>query len=90
MDRRDEAGQALGDALIVARRILYPPVAWRSLGLLGELARRSGDARASSRHFMQASALVEQKAQTLTEPEHRRALRTMGQRLAVDPLSALR
>jgi tetratricopeptide (TPR) repeat protein len=90
MDRRNEADEALGAALQLARRIAYPPVVWRSLSLRAELARRSGEKGRAERHAREARGVVEKLSPSLPEPELQREFRGLGQQLAVDPLGAYR
>jgi class 3 adenylate cyclase/tetratricopeptide (TPR) repeat protein len=90
MDRRGEAEQALHAALQCATRIEYPPVTWRSLSLLAELARRAGSRSAAEDHAARARTLVESLARSLSEADLRRELGALGDRLAADPLQAYR
>jgi tetratricopeptide (TPR) repeat protein len=89
MDERNAAEPALRDALELGRRIEYPPVVWRSLSLLAELARRAGDGPRHARLAGEARALVEGLAAPVPDAE-RGALRGLGERLAADPLGAYR
>jgi tetratricopeptide (TPR) repeat protein len=90
MDRREEAESSLRDALAIATRIEYPPVAWRALSLMGELARRRDDTDLAERHFGKVRTLVESKASSIDRDELRSELRGMGERLIADPLAAYR
>jgi tetratricopeptide (TPR) repeat protein len=90
MDRREEASQSLGEALGIAKEIAYPPVTWRALSLLGEVARRAGEARDAERLARKARHLVERVAGTLPQPELSRDLRGLAERLITDPLGAYR
>jgi class 3 adenylate cyclase/tetratricopeptide (TPR) repeat protein len=90
MDQRDDAGNALREALALARRIEYPPVVWRSLSLLAECARRSGERAEAEQHAAQARGLVGELAQTIAQPELRSEFGAHGERLASDPLGAYR
>jgi class 3 adenylate cyclase/tetratricopeptide (TPR) repeat protein len=90
LDRREEAQRVLGDAIAVARGIGYPPVAWRSLSLQAELARRSGDASAAERLASESSGLVTRLAGSLPETALRDELGALAERLVADPLTAYR
>ncbi len=90
MDRREEAERALREASAIATRIEHPPVAWRALSLLGEIARRRGDRELADRRFGEVSALVKSKTALLERDELRSGLRAMGERLIDDPLAAYR
>jgi tetratricopeptide (TPR) repeat protein len=89
-DQRPEAEEALREALEIARSIHHPPVVWRSLSLLGEIARRSGDEAGGRRLTGEARALVEQLAGPLVDPTLRRTFLALGERLKTDPLGAHR
>ena len=90
MDRREEAGTSLREAYETSMRIEHPPVAWRALSLMGELARRQGDSELADRHFGEVRSLVESKASSIERDELRSELRGMGERLIADPLAAYR
>ncbi|MFQ5458096.1 MAG: tetratricopeptide repeat protein, partial [Myxococcota bacterium] len=90
MDRRAEAGTALAEALDLGKRIGYPPVQWRALSLLAEIARRGGDNAGADRLARAAKALVHNMAQSIPEPDLRNTFGAVGARLATDPLGAYR
>ena len=90
MDRRDEAEASLRQALDVTTRIQHPSVAWRSLSLLGEIARRGGHDDAAQQHFAAARQLVESKAPGVPREELRSEFRSLADRLVSDPLGAYR
>jgi hypothetical protein len=90
MDRRDEAENALREALAITTRIEHPPVAWRALSLMGEVARRRGDTDLAERHFGEVGTLVESKLSSIGRSELRSEFRAMGERLIADPLAAYR
>ncbi len=90
MDRREEAASALQDAHAVATEIGYPPALWRSLSLLAEIARRSGDIGRATRLLADAQELVRPRARALPETELREEFGRLEERLASDPLGAYR
>ena len=90
MDRREEAERSLREALAIATHIEHPPVAWRALSLIGEVARRQGDSELAARHFSEVRTVVEKKASSIERDELRNGLRAMGERLIADPLAAYR
>jgi tetratricopeptide (TPR) repeat protein len=90
MDRREEAERSLRKALAIATHIEHPPVAWRALSLIGEVAHRQGDSELAERHFSEVRAVVEKKAASIERDELRNGLRAMGERLIADPLAAYR
>jgi tetratricopeptide (TPR) repeat protein len=90
MDRREEAADALGAALELARVIEHPPVAWRALSLLGEVARRRGETKNAERSFGELRELVESVAAAIPRAEMRNEFRGMGERLVTDPIGAYR
>jgi tetratricopeptide (TPR) repeat protein len=90
MDRREEAEASLREAHETAMRIEHPPITWRALSLMGELARRQGDSALAERHFSQVRSLVESKASAIEREEIRTELRGMGERLIATPLTAYR
>jgi Flp pilus assembly protein TadD len=90
MDRREEAENSLREALAIATRIEHPPVAWRTLSLLGEIARRQGDGELAERHFAEVRALVESTASAIDRDELRSGLRGMAEQLVADPVAAYR
>ncbi len=75
MDRRPEAEEALREALGIAQGIGWAPGIWRSLRLLAEVARRSGNRRAAEAHASQAHDTVERLAASLPADDLRAALR---------------
>jgi len=89
-DQRVEAEEALRKALEIARAIHHPPVVWRSLSLLGEIARRSGADSEARRLTREARALVEELAAPLRVEEHRHHFLALGERLESDPLGSHR
>ena len=89
-DQRDEARQALEQALEIAVGIEYPPVVWRAHSLVAELARRSGDRATADHHAAQARRLVERLSRSLADPELRREFGALGVELTTDPLAAYR
>ena len=90
MDRREEAENSLREALAITTRIEHPPVAWRALSLMGEVARRQGDSELAERHFGEVRALVESTASSIERDELRSGFRSMAERLTADPLAAHR
>ena len=90
MDRREEAENALREALVIATRIEHPPVTWRALSLTGEVARRQGNREIAERHFHEVRSLVESKASSIERDELRNGLLAMGKQLIADPLAAYR
>jgi class 3 adenylate cyclase/tetratricopeptide (TPR) repeat protein len=89
-DQRIEAEEALRKALEIARTIQHPPVVWRSLSLLGEIARRAGADSEGQRLTRQARDLVEQLAAPIASEELKRNFLALGERLETDPLGAHR
>ena len=63
---------------------------WRSLSLLGEIARRAGEEAEGRRLTRQARDLVEQLAAPIVDPELRRNFLALGERLETDPVGAYR
>jgi len=90
MDRREEAENSLREALAIATRIEHPPVAWRALSLMGEVARRQGDSELAERRFGEVRSLVESTASSIERDELRSGFRGMAERLIADPLAAYR
>ena len=90
MDRREEAENSLREALAITTRIEHPPVAWRALSLMGEVARRQGDSELAERHFGEVRALVESTASSIERDELRSGFRKMAERLTADPLAGYR
>jgi tetratricopeptide (TPR) repeat protein len=90
MDRREEAENSLREALTIATRIEHPPVAWRALSLMGEVARRQGNSKHAERHFSDVRTLVENTASSIERDELRSGFRGMAERLVADPLAAYR
>ena len=85
LDRRDDAGETLREALAAAVAIGYPPVRWRAHALAGELARRQGQRAAAEEAAARGRALVEGASRGLPE-DLGRDLRALGERLATAPL----
>ncbi len=90
MDRREEAERSLREALAIATQIEHPPVTWRALSLIGEVARRQGDSELAERHFSELRTVLKKKATSIERDELRNGLRAMGERLIADPLAAYR
>jgi tetratricopeptide (TPR) repeat protein len=90
IDRRPEAEAALREAYTVAESIGYAPVRWRALALESELARRAGDSPRAERQAAATRALTGELAAPLTDERLRRALVSLGERLAADPLGEMR
>jgi tetratricopeptide (TPR) repeat protein len=90
MDQREEAEDALRAALEIARQIEHPPVAWRALSLLGEVARRRGQTEITERYFAEVDDLIESKAPSIPRDELRSEFRAMAKQLVTDPLAAYR
>ena len=90
LDRRDEAEERVRTALELARSIEYPPIVWRSLSLLGEVARRRGRGSEAERSSQEARSLVERLANALHETELSERFHALGERLTTDPLGAYR
>ena len=89
LERHDDARRSLREALEVAKSIGYPPVRWRALSLLAELARRRGDAEAAERLAQESRRLVDGVASGLPTDALRAGFGSFAQRLAEDPLAAL-
>jgi class 3 adenylate cyclase len=90
LDRREEAEARVHAALELGRRIEYPPIVWRSLFLLGEVARRGGQGSEAERSSQEARALVERLASSLRETDLSARFHALGERLTTDPLGAYR
>jgi tetratricopeptide (TPR) repeat protein len=90
LDRREEAEARVHAALELGRRIEYPPIVWRSLFLLGEVARRRGQGSEAERSSQEARALVERLASSLRETGLSARFHALGERLTTDPLGAYR
>ena len=90
LEQRPEAEAALAAASATAAEIGYAPVRWRTLALEAALARRSGDAARAERAAAATRALTGGLAAALPEPRLERALRSLGERLAADPLGVPR
>ena len=58
LDCLDEAEASLRDALAAAAHIGYPPIQWRALGLLAEIARRRGRRTEAETHVARVTALI--------------------------------
>jgi tetratricopeptide (TPR) repeat protein len=89
-DQRIDAEEALRKALEIAQAISHPPVIWRSLSLLGEIARRAGAESEGLRLTRQARALVEELAAPITSEELKLNFLALGEHLESDPLGAYR
>ncbi|MFV1977932.1 MAG: hypothetical protein ACC649_01135, partial [Myxococcota bacterium] len=83
-------GTALREAHQTATRIEHPPVAWRALSLMGEVARRQSNSKDAERHFSDVRTLVENTASSIERDELRSGFRGMAERLVADPLAAYR
>jgi class 3 adenylate cyclase/tetratricopeptide (TPR) repeat protein len=90
LERPRDAGESLGEALALARGIGYPPVTWRALSLLAELARRAGERGEAERRAGEASGLVSGLAHRLPDSELRQEFGALAERLVADPLGAYR
>jgi class 3 adenylate cyclase/tetratricopeptide (TPR) repeat protein len=90
MDRRDEAVASLSEALELARRIEHPPVAWRALSLLGEVADRNGLNDAQAQCFAELRRLAGSKASSIPRDELRSEFRGLIDRLISDPMGSYR
>ena len=90
VDRREEADVSLRKAIEITKNIGYPPVQWRALSLLAELARRKGDKAEAERLARASRTLVETMAQSITETDLRKTFGAIGGRLENDPLGAYR
>jgi hypothetical protein len=90
LEQRPEAEAALAAASATAAAIGYAPVRWRALALEAELARRAGDGARAERARAATRALTADLAAGLPEARLQRALQGLGERLATDPLGALR
>jgi tetratricopeptide (TPR) repeat protein len=90
MDRREEAENSLREALVITTNIEHPPIAWRALSLMGEIARRRGDRELADRHFHEVRTLIEIKSASIERDELRGEFRSLGERLIADPLAAYR
>ena len=90
MDRREDAEAALQQALDLALTIEHPPVVWRSLSLLAEVARRRGQADETERWQAETLAMIERSQQQLPDRELQVGLRDLGHLLITDPLAAHR
>jgi class 3 adenylate cyclase len=78
LDSRDEAEEAVSASIETANRISYPPVVWRGLGLLAEVAHRRGERKAFEQHEARRRALVERLASSLPDDDLRRALHSVS------------
>ena len=85
-----EAEEALERALEEAREIGYPPVVWRALSLLAEIARRAGRPDEARRLAAEARSLVARLAEPLGEGELKQRFLDLGERLETAPLAAYR
>jgi len=90
IDRRPEAEAALLEAQAVAEAIGYAPVRWRVLALESELARRAGDGPRAEHSAAATRALTSELASPLPDSRLRKALVSLGERLAADPLREMR
>jgi len=90
MDRRSEAETSLREALELSTRIEHPPVAWRALSLLGEIARRNGEADTAEQHIGVLRKLVDSKSPSIPRDELRSEFRGLVDRQVSDPLAAYR
>jgi class 3 adenylate cyclase/tetratricopeptide (TPR) repeat protein len=90
LDDREAAEADLREALRGAQSIGYPPVCWRALALLGEVARRAGSSSQAEERRAAAGALVEDRVGSLGEAALSARLRALGVLLAEDPIAACR
>ena len=90
LDDRETATAALTGALEVARAIGYPPVTWRALSLLAELARREGERARAEQLGAETRALVDRLSTSFDDADLRRDFAALGLRLVEDPLGAYR
>jgi tetratricopeptide (TPR) repeat protein len=90
MDQRSEAETMLRQSLEIATRIEHPPVAWRSLSLLGEIARRNGRDDTAQQRFGELRKLVESKAPSIPSDGLRSEFKGLADKLVSDPLRAYR
>jgi tetratricopeptide (TPR) repeat protein len=90
LEQRPEAEAELRAASAIAVEIGYAPVRWRTLALDSVLARRGGDGARAERSAAAARFLTAELAAGLPEPRLRHALAGLGERLAADPLGAMR
>ncbi len=74
LDRRDEAGAALRDAVVIAERIGYQRGIWQAYRGLAEAARRSGETAAAMAHASRAQSVAEHAARSLGDGALRRQL----------------
>ena len=68
----------------------HPPVAWRALGLLAELARRRGDTRGSEEQLATVSKMFDSLAPRIADPNLRQQFLGLGERVVDDPLGSYR
>jgi class 3 adenylate cyclase/tetratricopeptide (TPR) repeat protein len=90
LDDREAAEVDLRKALREAQSIGYPPVCWRVLSLLGEVARRAGSASDAEQSREAAARLIEGCLGSLGDAELSGRLRALGAHLASDPIAACR
>jgi len=76
LERREDAGRALDEALAVATRIAYGRGAAVALGALADLARHAGRPADAARHDAARHTWAEGAAASLDDPDLRRTLLT--------------
>jgi tetratricopeptide (TPR) repeat protein len=86
LDRREEAGQALADALAGASAIEYRAVAWQARSALAELARRRGDPRVADELIALIRDDFARLGPGLPDARLRSDFQGFGARLVGDPL----
>ena len=74
LERRQDAEQALREAVRIAERIAYPRATWDALGLLAETARRDGRSEDAARAAAERRRVLDTAAASLGDTDLRRAL----------------
>jgi len=74
LERRQDAEQALREAVRIAEGIAYPRAVWHALGLLAETARRDGRADDAARAGAERRRVLDTAAASLADADLRRAL----------------
>ena len=90
LDDREAAEADLRRALREAQSIGYPPVCWRALALLGEVAGRAGRTEDAEQSRGAAAGLLVGCVGSLHDAELADRLRALGAHLAADPIAACR
>ena len=85
LDQREQAETTLKAALRAVEAIGYPPVRWRVLALLGELARREGVTSRAQELLSRSRGVIDEVAAKSPQDGLARSLAGLGERLAEDP-----